>query len=141
MKGAVDDNFLDGIVNEHAKAGKAAAQNGVKTFRGGVEHVFEFGQQVLKVTIHGQHVFARNRRESVLDGVPDAVGRRPDHRRDAGIGLGKGFDDVPSFIGTVVIDKYNLVNVVVVIAAQAVDQWRHVHHFVVAWNDYRNPSF
>src|SRR5262245_59398240 len=77
MKSAIGEDFSKWIIDQNALSRKAASDRGILSGSDGIKQVFQFRKQVLKITIHCQHILAAvfDSRQAITYRASNALGR------------------------------------------------------------------
>ena len=135
MKTAIGNNLSEGIVEQDTVPGKPAADHHIISLHCGVEEISHIGQEVLKVTVHGQDVPACRQTIPVAQRKTYSIGHGSGEKANPGILFRQMPDDRCRFILAVVIDENNFGKIIIIETPQAFYERDHVHFFVVAGND------
>src|SRR5437762_11721348 len=114
MEATIRHNLEEGIVKKNAVTRKPTAHDDVVVLDGAVEEITKFGQKMLKIAIHCQHVAAAGLGKPFCDRVSDTIGRAAMQSFYALIPRGHLRHHQRRAVSASIVDEYNLLHAVLV---------------------------
>jgi hypothetical protein len=114
MESSISENLLERVIEQDTVARKAVLNHDIISLFSGVNQIADLRQQVLEVTIHGQHVPTRGGTISIRECVADTMGRQADHRLDPDVLLRQLMNDLRRAVPAIIVDGNNFVNILAV---------------------------
>src|SRR6266446_11002146 len=112
MEATIRHNLEERVIKKNAVTRKPTAHDDVVVLDGAVEEIAKFGQKMLKIAIHCQHVAAAGLGKPLRDGATNTIGRAAMQSFHALIPRGHLGHHCGGAVCTPIVDEYNLMHIV-----------------------------
>src|SRR6266567_7383473 len=112
MEATIRHNLEEGVVKKNAVTRKPTAHDDVVVLDGAVEEIAKFGQKMLEIAIHCQHVAAAGLGKPLRDGAPNTIGRAAMQSFYALVPRGQLGYHLRGAVSASIVDEDNLVHAV-----------------------------
>src|SRR5437762_7272165 len=140
MERSICQDFKKWIVQKHTVPREPAPNYHVIPLGRAIEHVAEFRQQMLKVAVHGENIFATCGGETICNGPAYSVRWAALQWFDARIFSRKLCHYLSRAIGTAIVYRDHFVNVFSIQRQDSLNQRTDIHLLVATRDDHRNGS-
>ena len=114
MEATIRHNLEERVIKKNAVTRKPTAHDDVVVLDGAVEEIAKFGQKMLKIAIHCQHVAAAGLGKPLRDRATNTIGRAAMQSFYALVPRGQLRHHLRGAVSASIVHEYNLVHAVFV---------------------------